>query len=545
MKTIAPKSPARILLALATLAMLTARAGAQTTPSLTKQQTDAMMDSAWELESRAEQTKTKADYQVAADAMEKALAARPDEIVLRRTLGWIYLDKLNDPKKAYVHLDTAYIQDPNDTSWGLELAKAADAAGMTDREIDVLNEVIRRDPNDAETYAQLAAALDHAGRTADAEKAYESADRNAVDEEWVLMAHAKFLHAHGRDAEAEKIAKAVLAKNPKSVDALGLLGDIHRNNWDLSEARQEYAKAMEFDPTFETAKSGLSNIETNTAVQFSSDYFLFFGSDGFHQMGWFNTLTVPVSDHLAIDAEYNNNYFANNKMSFGPVIRYQEDLGLEYHVNSEWNFRGGVDAFQQPGRQVTGFNVGATWKPTDKLWLDATYRLNDPVNDTMYTVAKDLSQDVAGVSGGYQFTDYIAANVVYTYAEYNDGNNRQFLHLEPYYVLNYTWNIRLGGAYEMTQYGQNTAYSSRADFQTVGPILRAEPVIAPGLTLPMYVYPLYVVSPADFGVELSIGPTLHIGNRLQMSVSYTYYYLPGSSVPYSGSGLSAGLTYRF
>ncbi len=350
---------------------------------------------------------------------------------------------------------------------------------MTDREIDVLNEVIRRDPNDAETYAQLGAALDHAGRTADAEKAYEAADRNAVDEEWVLMAHAKFLHAHGRDAEAEKIAKAVLAKNPNSVDALGLLGDIHRNNWDLSEARQEYAKAMEFDPTFETAKSGLSNIETNTAVQFSSDYFLFFGSDGFHQMGWFNTLTVPVSDHLAIDAEYNNNYFANNKMSFGPVIRYQEDLGLEYHVNSEWNFRGGVDAFQQPGRQVTGFNVGATWKPTDKLWLDATYRLNDPVNDTMYTVANDLSQDVAGVSGGYQFTDYIAANVVYTYAEYNDGNNRQFLHVEPYYVLNYTWNIRVGGAYEMTQYGQNTAYSSRADFQTVGPILRAEPVIAP------------------------------------------------------------------
>ncbi len=76
MNTISPKSPARILLALATLAMLAARAAGQTTPSLTKQQTDALMDSAWELESRAEQTKTKADYQAAADAMEKALAAR-------------------------------------------------------------------------------------------------------------------------------------------------------------------------------------------------------------------------------------------------------------------------------------------------------------------------------------------------------------------------------------------------------------------------------------------------------------------------------------
>lgn len=542
----------RSALVLAALAILTARAGGQTTVSrppvssaLTKEQTDAMFDAAWELDNRAEQTKSPSDYRAAADAFEKCLAARPDDIVARRTLGWIYLEKLNEPKKAYKHLNIAYIQNSNDTSWGLVLAKAAGALGMVDREIQVLHEVIQHDPNDAETYAQLAAVLDSAGKVDDAEKAYEAADRNAVDEDWILLAHAHFLHAHGRDAQAERIAKAVLAKDPKSVDALGLLGDIHRANWELTEARQEYAKAMQFDPSFSTAKTGLSDIETNQSPQFSSDYYLFDGSDHFHQQGLFNTLTVPISDHFAVDAMYNNGYFTNDSTPYGPVLRYQEDLGLEDHLSSIWAFRGGVSAFQQPSREVTGFNVGATWKPTNSFWIDGTYRLNDPVNDTMYTVANSLSQDIAALSAGYQFTDYVAAKVVYSWANYSDSNTRQFLHAEPYYVLSYADQIHIGLAYETTIYSKNTAYSGASAYQTIGPVIHAEPPITPWLALQMNFYPLYVIDPASFGMELTVGPLFHLGNGFQISAGYTYYYLPGSTVPYSGNGLSASLTFRF
>jgi Flp pilus assembly protein TadD len=511
----------------------------------TKEELGTMLDSAWELEGHAEQTKSTQDFRAAAEALEKYLELAPGELVVRRTLGWIYLEKLDDAKKGYEFLNTAYIQDPTDTGWGLMLAKAAGEIGMTDRQLQVLHEVINRDPNDAETYVDLGKALDHLGRTADAEKAYEDADKRAVDEDWVLLAHSQFLHNHGHDAQAMKIANAVLVRDPKSVEALGLLGDIHRANWDLTEARQEYAKAMQFDPSFSTAKSGLSDIETNRAVQFSSDYFLFEGSDHFHQQGLFNTLVAPISDHFAVDVMYNNGYFTDDLTNFAGVVRYQEDIGIEDRFNSQWSFRGGVSAFQQPGRQVTGFNVGATWKPTDSFWIDGTYRLNDPVNDTMFTVANALSQDTVGVSAGYQVTDNLGVKAIYSWANYSDTNTRQFLHAEPFYVLYYPWQLRAGMAYEDTVYGQNTQYSGSQAYQTIGPVLHVEPPITSWMTVQMNLYPLFVIDPASFGLELTIGPVFHFSNQLQVSVGYTYYTLPGSSVPYSGNGLSASLVYKF
>jgi tetratricopeptide (TPR) repeat protein len=551
MKSLLTKFPI-VALVLIALAVGSSRAFAQATQpapnpaeALTREQEGAMLDSAWELEGHAEQTKSADDFRAAADALKKCLDLMPDEIIVRRTLGWIYLEKLDEPKEAYPYLNSAYIKDPTDTGWGLMLAKAAGAIGMTDRQLQVLHEVIARDPNDAETYVELGKALDKQGRTADAEKAYEDADRRAVDEDWVLLAHAHFLHDHGHDAEAMKIANAVIARDPNSVDALGLLGDIHRANWDLSDAQQEYAKAMEFDPSFSSAKTGLSDIESNRAPQFSSDYYLFDGSDHFHQMGLFNTLTVPVSDHFAIDASYNNNYFTNDSTIYSGVLRYQEDLGLEDRVNSQWSFRGGISAFQQPMREVTGFNVGATWKPTDSFWVDATYRLNDPVNDTMYTVANALSQDIVGLSGGYQFTDRLGVKAIYSWANYSDDNNRQFLHAEPFYTLYWPAQIRVGFAYETTIYSESTAYSQPQAFQTLGPVLHAEPPITSWLTLQVNVYPLWVIDPSNFGLELTIGPAFHLAKDLQIAAGYTYYYLPGSTVPYSGNGFTASLTFRF
>jgi hypothetical protein len=238
-------------------------------------------------------------------------------------------------------------------------------------------------------------------------------------------------------------------------------------------------------------------------------------------------------------------YFKNGDTQFSSVVRYQESLGLEDRVNNEWQFRGGFDAFQQPSRQVTGFNVGATWKPNDKFWVDGTYRLNDPVNDAMFTVANALSQDIAGLSAGYQFSDRIGSKVVASYATYSDNNERTFVHAEPYYTLDYTTQLQLGVAYESTWYLRNTAYSGASAFQTIGPVLRAEPYINSWLSLQVNLYPLFIIDPAAFGAELSIGPAFHIANRLQMSVAYSYYLLPGSTVEYSGNGLTATLSYRF
>jgi len=542
---------AQILIALAAWSVCGLAAAQTTVPAESQQsesvneQNDAMITSAWDLETRAERTKSVADYRAAAAALQTCSDALPKDLNLERTLGWIYLEKLNEPKQAYPHLNYAYSTDPTDPGWGLMLAKAAGLLADTDQQFQILHDLVQRNPKDGEVYLELAKALDHVGHTSEAEKAYEQADEYAGDEDWIRLEHAQFLHDHGHDAEALRIAKAVLAKDPKSAQALVLLGDIHRANYDLTEARDEYARAMQFDPTFTTAKEGLSDIAQNQAPQFQSDYYYFDGSDHFHQMGLFNTLIVPVSDHLAINASYNNGYFTNNQTSFASVVRYQENLGIEDRFSSDLSFRGGVDAFQQPSRQVTGFNVGATWKPNEHFWVDGTFRLNDPVNDTMFTVANALSQNVLAVSSGYQFNDRLGAKVIATAAEYSDNNTREFLHAEPFYELYFPAQLRIGVAYESTWYTKNTQYSSASDYQTIGPVIHAEPAINSWLSIQMNLYPLLVIDPARAGVEVTVGPAIHLANRFQLSVEYSYYSLPESTVGYSGNGVSATLSYRF
>jgi hypothetical protein len=106
--------------------------------------------------------------------------------------------------------------------------------------------------------------------------------------------------------------------------------------------------------------------------------------------------------------------------------------------------------------------------------------------------------------------------------------------------------LRVGVVYESTQYTRFIpGYSVPSVYQTIGPVLHAEPSIWKWLSIRVDLYPLYIIDPPRFGAEITVGPSFHISDRLQGAIEYSYYDLPGSVVRYSGNGLQATLTFRF
>jgi hypothetical protein len=254
-----------------------------------------------------------------------------------------------------------------------------------------------------------------------------------------------------------------------------------------------------------------------------------------------------VLDHLFVNATFNSGWFRKSKSAFSSVTRYGEGLGLEYRPNSILSFDGGASGFEVGDHNVVGFNVGATWKPAQNFWLYGSFRLDDPVDDSMTTVADVFTQDVVGLDSGYQFSDDLSANITTSRAYYSDGNTRNFIHVEPAtYTLWRPAQLRIGPVYEVTDYRTETSnYSSPSWFQLYGPMIEAEPSLCKWLSIKARCEVATAADASKWGVILSAGPSVHLNDTFEFSAEYLFYNAPTPFTSYSGNGARAALSYRF
>jgi predicted Zn-dependent protease len=499
------------------------------------------------LEAHAYQTQSVADYRAAAVALEKCSRAHPEDMLLHRSLGYIYLEKLKQPELAFPHLQAVYAATPEARGWGQMLAKAAGETGRTDLQIQVLKDTAKREPHDPWCRLDLANALNKAGRYAEAELAFQDALKIAPDDEWINISYAQFLKSRGRDSEAESIARKVLVTHPKSTAALTLLGDIRQGNSDFSGAQAAYAQALASEPSSLEAKTGLSELHLSQSPQLRSSGYAFSGNDHFFQSGLYNTLTAPVLNHLFVKATFNTGWFHNNDTSFSSQNRYQEGLGLEYRPDRTLSFEAGASGFEVRDHDLLGFNVASTWKPTQNFWMYGSFRLDDPVTDSIATVAIPLSQDVVGLSSGYQISKDISADITATRAWYSDGNTRNFIHAEPFtYMLWRPIQLRVGPVYELLDYRmQKSDYPSSPWYHTFGPMIEVEPYVCTWLSIKARGEATRTSDDTSWGTIISAGPSVHLGKTFEFTAEYLYDNVPGPFSNYSGNGVRAQLSYRF
>ncbi|HTW94744.1 MAG TPA: tetratricopeptide repeat protein [Tepidisphaeraceae bacterium] len=541
------KAARRVLLAIfaGLLMALSARAGlaktstTQPTPAEYAQQLKA----AKTLEALAYQTKKVADYRAAAAALEACSKIHPEDMVLQRSLGYLYLEILKEPNLAYPHLLAVYTANPTAPGWGDMLAAAANQTGRRGLEIKVLTDLTLYRPTDPWVRVELATALAKAGRFGDADKVYQDALKIAPNELWVNIDYAYFLLGRGRGAEAQLIAQKTLLAHPGSPDVVTLLNQIHQTEFGATKAQAEFANTTAVDRSYYATRAELS---PSRAPEFKSTYYLFQGTDHFYQSGIFNAFSAPVTSQISVTAAFNAGWFGNDTAPFENTVQWQEGLGFEDRVNDKVSVLGGAEGFEVPGHDVAGFNVGLTLKPTKDFWTFISYRFQDPVDDSIDTVNEGLNQDIISASGGYQITDRLSLNGIVDRSFYSDGNARNFMHIEPAYMLWLPVQLRVGGAYEVIDYQKKSPfYSSPPWYQTFGPVVELEPYVCSWLSIHGRLEVPFVAQGSKWGTIWEVGPAMHLNDRFECSAEYLYCDVPGSYSNYSGGGFRVALSYRF
>jgi tetratricopeptide (TPR) repeat protein len=529
-----------------TTAPAAAPSTAPTTAATAPSPDQTPLQKAMELQAHAYTTDAAADYRAAADALEQCSKADPANLEVERSLGYLWLDKLKDSTRAYPHLENAWKLNATDAGWGSLLARAAGDTGRSDRQMQVLRQVAREHSGDAIAHLELAQALDKAGAHGEAGYQFSAALKLSPDDENIQLAYAQHLHDRGQDQQARSIVDAVLLKNPSSAVALALRGDILRADWELDDAQAAYQQSLASNPYSEAAKTGVTDIHHSRAPTLETSYYYFAGSDRFYQQGLYNSLSFSASPHVYLSAGYNMGYFRNDTTKYGSVLRYQETLGIEDRVNSAVSVRTGVEAFQQPEKEAFGFTIAGTWKPINEFWLDASYKTNDPVTDSMFTVANGLSQDILGITSGWQATDDLSVKVTASRSVYSDDSVREFVHVEPACTIWRPAQLRVGAQYEAYRYSKAIPGAGGPDwYQTYGPVVELEPTISSWLSVHARAEFPYVAQASQWGTNLNLEVKFHPDDHLEAKAGVFYVHVPESISSYSGTGFDASLSYRF
>ncbi|HEY0010157.1 MAG TPA: tetratricopeptide repeat protein [Tepidisphaeraceae bacterium] len=508
---------------------------------------DPLVTRARTLEANAYETKSDADFMSAAIALEEAVARFPDDLKLRRSAGFLWLEKLKYADRAYPHLEIAYQATPSEPGWGEMLASAAEQTGRQSRQIQVLKEVVDRHPEDPWARLKLGRALMDAGRPDEARPHYEKAYSVSPTDPWVSNHYAEFLIKQSNVAKARDVAQQNVRNHPDSAAARATLGDVYRFDWNLTAAAAAYAEAKAIDPTLPNADDGLRKVTLARSPTFNTVFYQFKDTDNFNQSGSFNSLTVPVANRLFLTGTFNARFFEDDDNALGRRTRYEEAIGLEYRANHWLSLQGSVTAFQtEKADEEVGFTLGATIKPTNRFYAYGFVHVNDPVSDSFVTVADGLTQDLVGAGAGYQLSNRWSAVVITSLAGYSDGNERRFLNADTSYLLWAKPQLYARAQYEIIDYEFNTQrYSSPDAYQIFRPTIEAEPQLTSWLSLRARLEVPYVVDDSRWGTGITIGPVVRVRDRLEFNAAYMRFDIPGDVSRYNGEGFRLQLIYRF
>ena len=118
---------------------------------------------------------SRADFQRAARMLEESLRRAPGDLARRKSLGFLYLEKLNAPAEAVPHLEKVAAATPRDAAWLQMLAKAQAAAGDRAAAAATWRRAAEAAPRDVWARYHLGRALRDRGRGDDADTAFREA----------------------------------------------------------------------------------------------------------------------------------------------------------------------------------------------------------------------------------------------------------------------------------------------------------------------------------------------------------------------------------
>ncbi len=271
------------------------------------------------------------NFRVAAGQLEAALRTDPQNAAMRKTLGWLYLDKAGDPKQATGHLARVLASNPADLDTQKMFALACSGSGRLEQAVTVYRSILVKDPRDLWIRLNFARTLARLERYAQAKALYEEVLRVDPHNADARLGLAEISAWQWKYVEAEDHCRSVLAEEPNKPAALALLGDMYRWAWRMSTAKDEYELATRAVPNYYAAVDGLREIGHMYSPRVTMDHSQFEDSGEYLTAVSCVHARVPLSDNAYVSGGVLTWRFKQPPLA--AVERLDETIGLEYHVD--------------------------------------------------------------------------------------------------------------------------------------------------------------------------------------------------------------------
>jgi tetratricopeptide (TPR) repeat protein len=188
----------------------------------------------------------------AEDVLRQAIAARPDQVALLITLGWL-LEMRGRPEAIECYSRARSLR----PQLGIALSAALARAGRGTECEAVLRALLRQEPNNPQLHFYLGQAFSALGKPRDAMLAYREAIR--LDPEFAAAQNnlGIALHAQGKVGQATAAYRAVIRLEPNSPKGHYNLGNALREQKKLHDAIAAYKKAVRLKPDFAKGHNNL------------------------------------------------------------------------------------------------------------------------------------------------------------------------------------------------------------------------------------------------------------------------------------------------
>jgi tetratricopeptide (TPR) repeat protein len=486
-----------------------------------------------------------ADFARAAQVLEKTLRQSPRDLPRRKTLAYLYLDKLQSPAQAVPHFTKVVELTPRNGAWWSLLAKAQEAAGDEQGAMSSYRRAAENTPRDVWSRYHLACSLRRQGRRVEAEDTFREALRIEPKNRYVRRELARCAYDAGRKKEAVEIARELINEEPADADARALLGDVQRSQFNFAAAGAEYQAALAAQPSHAIALAGLSEIRRQKRPEVKLSYYTFDDTDGLRQSGLFSYASTLLTGRLKASVSVNQRYF--KQAPFVTVDRLETGAGFDYRVFSTLQIAAGAGQFKTENYTAKfGGNVALYYQPASFADVWASYRSAEPVNDSYTTASLAFSQSIIAAGLNLRPFKSIALSATASQSRYSDDNTRQSA------LASASWYVPLWGSpvvrmeYEWLNYDRNTsAYSSPDNYARFRPVLEFSPRLTDWLKIELHGELSYVFDEEQWGTGFTAGVRVNKGDSFDLGLGYMEYEIPGGQTTWSGSGWKVDLTARF
>lgn len=181
---------------------------------------------------------------------------------MKSTLGWIYMDNINDPDLAEISFNEAIKIDPRGSRAYTGLGILYITQEKYREAIVLLEKAKALDESDSENYFMLALSYKALEDFKLVEELLFKAETLNPEDNRILLQIAFEMNRQERYYEAIEYFNKVLALNPDDDFTWNDMGDAYKANKEFKEALRCYTKAYEIDNEDELYKENINNIKS-------------------------------------------------------------------------------------------------------------------------------------------------------------------------------------------------------------------------------------------------------------------------------------------